>query len=467
MVVIPSGAIVTPKGGMNGESFEKWLDTCIYPLFPDISPGWVYDSEGELVGGPVVLKIDGGPGRLGPASHVWRKRAAARGLFTFPGLQNATSVNQEMDDLYGTFQQTCDDVNNDIVAERVAKRAHEDEEGTLPHNKRTKVQLTNCDLGRIVCGRAEDPIEARAFERAFTPEKVLSAFAKVGAVPLTRAGLDQKKVRHEDTEGDPGADVLRELAAQHAANKAAVAVHGMDATVFSAALPRRQLIERPTGEAAQFASLVESGVTHTSVWHTMGSAAHNCDTILAAEAARMLGERAAAEATEAEQQSSLRLLQEQAIAAETERDHESKEYEDLGLSALKMIVKCLFQLNGKTGFSKLGRKADLVKYLDEYGEDVHEALSAPLPTPGVLAAVAEAETAADAAAAAAAAAATNDTTTEDTARADANAESVEEVDRQLTALLARRRIAVAAADRAAARLTVAAPAATAAAAQGA
>ena len=96
-----------------------------------------------------------------------------------------------------------------------------------------------------MCGRAEDPIEARALERAFKPENVLSAFAKIGAVPLTRAGLNQKKVRHEATEGDPGAGELRELAAQHAANKAAVAAHGMNATVFAAAPPRRQPIERP------------------------------------------------------------------------------------------------------------------------------------------------------------------------------------------------------------------------------
>ena len=130
IVVIPPGTIVTPKGGMNGESFEKWLDMCIYPLFPDIAPDWEYDEEGNVVAGPVVLKIDGGPGRLGPASHGWRTRAAARGLYTFPGLQNATSVNQEMDDLYGCFQQTCTDVTGTIVAERIAQRALE--VGSLP-----------------------------------------------------------------------------------------------------------------------------------------------------------------------------------------------------------------------------------------------------------------------------------------------------------------------------------------------
>ena len=323
IVIIPAGTIVTPKGGMNGESFEKWLNMCVYPLFPDLAPDWEYDEDGNVVAGPVVLKIDGGPGRLGPASHGWRTRAAARGLYTFPGLQNATSVNQEMDDLYGCFQQTCTDVTAEIVAERVAARALEDEEGLIPVKKRTKVNLTNCDIGRIVCGREGDPIEECAFQRSFTKEKVLSSFAKVGAAPLTRAGLEQKKVRHETTEGDPGAGALVALETQHAANLTALAQQGANASVFRASLPRRELIERPTGEAAQFAALVESGVTHTTVWHTMGAAAHNCDTIVAAEAVKMLAERAATDAAEATQQINLRLLQGQAVAAELRRQSAS------------------------------------------------------------------------------------------------------------------------------------------------
>ena len=85
---------------MTGDAFEKWLDACVYRLFPDLSPTWVHDADGKVLKGPVILKIDGGPGRLGPASREWRNRAAHRGLFIFPGLQNATSENQECDDLY-------------------------------------------------------------------------------------------------------------------------------------------------------------------------------------------------------------------------------------------------------------------------------------------------------------------------------------------------------------------------------
>ena len=303
-----------------------------------------------------------------------------------------------------------------------------DADDTLPVKKRTKVNLTNCDIGRIVCGREGDPIEERAFERSFTTEKVLSSFAKIGAAPLTRAGYEQDKVRHETTEGDPGAGALVALETQHAANLAALAKEGANAAVFAAALPRQELIERPTDEAAQFAALVETGVvSHTTVWHTMGAKAHTSDAIIAAEAVKILSERATVAAAQSEQQSSLRLLQEQAIAAETERDNKGDDYKELAAATLKMIVKCLFQLKGKTGFSKIKNKADLVTYLEEYGEGVLDALNEPLPSPAAMAAVAAAEETA-AAAAAAAAAATDDATADGAARVDANVDSAEAVD---------------------------------------
>ena len=74
-----------------------------------------------------------------------------------------------MDDLYGVFQQSCGDVIDEIVAVRITARALEDKEGKIPEKDRTKVALTNCDLGRIVCGRESDPIELRPFQRSFTP----------------------------------------------------------------------------------------------------------------------------------------------------------------------------------------------------------------------------------------------------------------------------------------------------------
>ena len=294
IVTMAPGCIVTPKGGMNGEAFEKWLDECIYPMFPDLAPDWEYDDDGNVAKGPVVLKLDGGPGRLGPASRAWRLRAARRGLLIFPGLQNATSVNQEMDDLYGLLQQACGAVTDEIVAERIAARAREDKEERIPEKDRTKVQLTNCDLGRIVCGRESDPIEMRPFERSFAPERIQRSWRKIGAAPHTRAGLEHSKVRHEPIEGDPLLGDLLTLEERHTKNVAALKAKGVNVDVFEVALPRREIIERATGEVAQLQALVESGVSHTAVWRVCGAVALNSGVVLAAEGARIAGERPAA-----------------------------------------------------------------------------------------------------------------------------------------------------------------------------
>ena len=373
--VLAPSYIVTPKGGMNGEAFEKWLDEGIYPMFPDLAPEWEYDDDGNVVAAPVVLKLDGGPGRLGPASRQWRLRAARRGLFIFLGLQNATSVNQEMDDLYGLFQQSCCDVTDEIVAERVAARAEEDEEGKIPEKDRTKIQLTNGDLGRIVCGRDCDPIEMRPFERSFTPERIDASWRKIGAAPLTRAGLEQSKVRHEAIEGDPKLGDLLALEERHAKNVTALEAKGVNVKVSKVSLPRRPIIVRATGAVAQLEALVAGGVTHTSVWNVCGATALNSDVVLAAEGVRLVTELDAAATTRQQQQSSLGLLRDQAVGIETQREIDNKGYEDLTATDRATIIKCLFQLKGMTGFSKIKGKPAEVDYLEGYEEDVIDALN--------------------------------------------------------------------------------------------
>ena len=79
----------------------------------------------------------------------------------------------------------------------------------------TTLGLTKADLGRIVNGKEGDPLDKRPFEYAFSKSKVLGAWEKVGAVPLTRQGLKHPKVRHEAVEGDLGASEIQELEKRH------------------------------------------------------------------------------------------------------------------------------------------------------------------------------------------------------------------------------------------------------------
>ena len=185
------------------------IEMAIIPLYPDLAPTWQYDDDGNLIGGPVCHRLDGGPGRTGTASLPMRMRCAERGLFLFPsGPQNCTSACQECDDRFGDYKAKGDDVTDDIVSERI--KARSDQEETLRKESRTrainpsklpKVELTNADLPRIVKGREGDPIEKRPISFAFSREKVHGTNAKIGIVPLTRACLKHPKVRKEGPGG--------------------------------------------------------------------------------------------------------------------------------------------------------------------------------------------------------------------------------------------------------------------------
>ena len=271
------------------------------------------------------------------------------------------------------------------------------------------MQLTNLDLGRIVNGLETDPVEKCAFEHSFTPERIEAAFRKIGAAPLTRAGLKHKKVRHEVAAGDPGAIGLLALAARLTANTAAVSALGANAEVFVSPLPRRRLVERPVGEVAQLAALCASGVTHTTVWHTCGAVALDGDLVLAAEGVRAAAEHTAAVAAEQEQGAELLALRVAARALERGRIESGSTYSSMNGEARSTIIKCLFKLKHLTGYSKLASKASQLTFLDEQGD---------------ISALLEAEVAPHTAAAPAATAATPGDTTE--------------VDTQIAALLARR-----------------------------
>lgn len=121
--IVPSFS-VTPKGGTVGGSLEDFCTKQLYSAYPNMAPEWEIDydvpqgCEPVVIRGPVFHQLDGGPDRLGHASLAFRISAKAKGLILFPGLQNGTSANQVMDDLFGPFQVAMDEVMDDIVSER-------------------------------------------------------------------------------------------------------------------------------------------------------------------------------------------------------------------------------------------------------------------------------------------------------------------------------------------------------------
>jgi hypothetical protein len=84
----------------------------------------VEPNTGKLLCGPVILKVDSGPGRIIANLESISKRAEflELGLLILMGLPNATSVNQEMDALYGAFKSATYARGEIILTERLRRR---------------------------------------------------------------------------------------------------------------------------------------------------------------------------------------------------------------------------------------------------------------------------------------------------------------------------------------------------------
>ncbi len=186
------------------------------PLYPNISKTATFDPTGKLLCGPVILKVDSGPGRMIANLESISKRAKffEQGLLILMGLPNATSVNQEMDALYGAFKSSTYARGEAILTERLRLKGQrnsapttdngDDEEGEQEdaaggghHRSPVAVTMGFEDLATVVNGKHNDEIGMKPFAKSFTKDKILASWSKVGFVPFTRNCIKSKKVRHE------------------------------------------------------------------------------------------------------------------------------------------------------------------------------------------------------------------------------------------------------------------------------
>jgi hypothetical protein len=188
----------------------------VLPLYPNISKTATFDPTGKLLCGPVILKVDSGPGRMIANLESISKRAKffEQGLLILMGLPNATSVNQEMDALYGAFKSSTYARGEAILTERLRLKGQrnsapttdngDDEEGEQEdaaggghHRSPVAVTMGFEDLATVVNGKHNDEIGMKPFAKSFTKDKILASWSKVGFVPFTRNCIKSKKVRHE------------------------------------------------------------------------------------------------------------------------------------------------------------------------------------------------------------------------------------------------------------------------------
>jgi len=173
------------KGGMDDSEFESYIMNSILPLYPN-----TLDRPGKRL----ILKCDSGPGQL---QIDLLAKLRHLGVYLYPCIPNTTAVTQETDRTYGKFKSQFRKNLELLVDECV-------EQGI-------SVKVPQCKLCLLVFG-GEDPdtklVLPSAFEIGFGRSECLSAWAKIGAAPLTRNCLKDPKVSRAMGEGDDEYGVL-------------------------------------------------------------------------------------------------------------------------------------------------------------------------------------------------------------------------------------------------------------------
>ncbi len=110
-------------------------------------------------------------------------------------LLNATSVQQEMNALYGLSKSSTYACRDKVVQHKLRIRG-------LARRNGIKLQpsflnLDFKDLATIVNDRPEDLARDRPFNFNITKEKIMWSWVKVGFVPFSRKCLNNKRVRKE------------------------------------------------------------------------------------------------------------------------------------------------------------------------------------------------------------------------------------------------------------------------------
>lgn len=163
------------KGGMNAEALFDYFKNNLLRLYPDAQ---------DVPLKRVVIKIDSGPGRMNESMLAFMR---TRGYYLFPGVPNTTQVTQETDQNYESFKRAYRVNLDDLCKYRFAQ------------GQGQKNTVNMSDIWLLVFGGAVSPnlSLSNAFEAAFSTDRILWAWNKVGACPLTRACLLSSSVRHE------------------------------------------------------------------------------------------------------------------------------------------------------------------------------------------------------------------------------------------------------------------------------
>jgi hypothetical protein len=269
---------------MDDELLNQYIETVILPLYPNMNKTAIFDEGGRLLQGPVILKVDAGPGRIVSSEVVLAKREALfeKGLIILLGLPNATSVQQEMDALYGPFKSATYSRGEKVVQQKLKER------GLARRNRQqlssAVLNLNFEDLPIIVNGTATDVVADKPFDLHFTKDKILWSWAKVGFVPFTRSCLGNRRVRKELGQHNKDS-ALEDLQRRYNFLVDDLEGDGFNPGIFDAVIPTAAHVHRAATENAQIEELLKSGKAFSASgqWNFCDSRIGNAGVTLRAQ----------------------------------------------------------------------------------------------------------------------------------------------------------------------------------------
>ena len=320
---------------------------------------WTYDNEGGIVSAPVFIQLDAGPDRYTDCNLGWRAKMWEMGIVLFPGLPNGTAGNQVLDDLFGPYKTGCTEVMEDLVAERLTQ-SHLD--------PTVKVALDFCDLGRVINGRPEDPVEKRPFCKSFTSAKILASTRRLGLSPIDlRTALAHPRVRDDSADGsrNDAHEQLRETSRETLSQLAAIGVNSQVLEVHAPAQPPQAFVAPPSEYEARWKAVKAAGGSAGAHWAAVGPKAFNAPDVVLPALERL--EEKAADKSQREQlkANNFAALRDAVQEIIDDMVEEQEEYCERTVADLKLLVSYHFQARAATGASAhTTNKATLLQFLE-------------------------------------------------------------------------------------------------------
>ena len=269
-------------------------------------------NTGELLTAPVIWNCDTGPGRL-PVNdgeeqqwEKWAQEMMEKGVILHGLLPNSTSVSAVMDELYRSFKISTRmetvrvfagkiyDLAKKIQKYKLDIKTRIENGEAVSEKEKEKVKhpvvatLNPADLGKIIFGTPVNgyPNPDSPFAKAFTKEKILDAFDKLGYYPFTRKMLLNKKVRHEQGQKEVTTQIemMNNLDAEYKQLREKCRERGFKVDAFDAVLPTTTPLVRESTEHERAKKLAKTGKTASAggIFRHLGSMVYNSEELLLA-----------------------------------------------------------------------------------------------------------------------------------------------------------------------------------------